>query len=329
MSEVRIRGFRPEDRDGVLELRARVFEGLDPAREEQRWTWQFDRNPFSREETPPTLVAELDGQMIGNYGMLPLHLSVDGESAFGLCGMDFCVDPAHRNLGLGMRLTRAFIDTAADVHLVTSPTPDAAKLMAYYRSQILSGDAEPCLWVYAGAPAPDRPAQEPVELELSDGFDERVDRLFERAVSGYRLLVTRDRRYLDWRYVQYPFAGARIAYARGVEGDVSGLSVIQREPDSPRAHLCELFAPRGDEASFETLVRDAAAHCLSEGIAELYTFQRDPHVQEILRRNGFLLVQGHGMSAVLRPPAGMSVEDWYLSAGDGDILFGALLGSVS
>jgi len=327
VSEVRIRSFRPEDRDGVLDLRARVFEGLDPAREEKRWTWQFDHNPFSREETPATIVAELDGQVIGNYGMLPLRLSIDGEYAFGLCGMDFCVDPAHRNRGLCMQLTKAFIDTAADVHLVTSPTPDAAKLMAYYRSQILNGDEEPCLWVYAGAPAPGTPTQEHVELEFPESFDDRIDRLFERAVPGYRLLVTRDQHYLNWRYVEYPLAGRRIAYARGRAPDVSGFSVIQRESGSSQAHLCELFAGKGDELAFEVLVRDAAAHCRSVGIDELYTFQRDPHVQEVLRRNGFQLVQGHGMSAVLRPPEGMSVEHWYLSAGDGDILFGALLGS--
>ena len=319
MSGAVVRAFRPGDRAAVLDLRARVFEGLDPEREERRWTWQFDHNPFTREDVPPTWVAEHEGVIVGNYGMLPLRFSIDGEYGFGLCGMDFCVDPEHRHLGLGMRLTKAFIDTPADVHVVTSPTPDAAKLMAYYRSEVLRGDDEPCLWVWAGGAAPD--GGDGAVLERVERFDERVDRVYERAVADHRLLLTRDRFYLNWRYVEYPFGRARITLASEASGP-AGFSVVQREGGGGRAHLCELFAPRSERFVFEALLRDAISSAIEEGIGELYTFQRDSAVHPLLERAGFHVVQGHGMSAVCRPPTGLSQADWYLSAGDGDILFG-------
>ncbi len=322
MSEVNIRGYRPEDRDAVLDLRARVFEGLVPEREIQRWVWQFEHNPFAREGVPLAWVAELEGKVIGNYGMLPLRLSLDGEHGFGLCGMDFCVDPAHRNLGLGMRLTKAFVDTPADVHLVTSPTPGAAKMMAYYGSEVLDGEAEPCLWVHAGAPPPELPMEGHVELDWPERFDDRADRLHAKIAKDRRMLITRDQHYLNWRYIDYPFAKSRIAFALGRTINLAGFSVVQPEPDTKRAHLCELYTPDDDLVALEALLRDAVEHARSEGIAELYTFQRDPEVHEILKANDFQAVQGHGMSAVCRPPQGMALKDWYLSAGDGDILFG-------
>jgi GNAT superfamily N-acetyltransferase len=323
VSEVQIRSYRDEDRHAVLDLRARVFEGLEPDREKLRWAWQFETNPFVRNDTPRTWVAEHEGKIIGNYGMLPLEFSADGERVTGLCGMDFCVDSVHRNLGLGMRLTKAFIDTpGCAVHTVTSPTPAAAKLMAYYGSEILDGEAEPCLWVHAGAEPTGVPLEEQLNLETLERFDERSDRFFDKVARDFRLLIARDQRYLNWRYCDYPFGQARITAALRHTTNLAGFSVVQADPSIRRAHLCELFAHREDETTLETLVRDAVEFVRGSEIDELYVFHRDPLVQALLERNGFQVVRGHGMSAVCRTPSGMGVKDWYLSAGDGDILFG-------
>ena len=317
MSDVRIRPFEDRDREAVLDLRARVFEGLDPERERLRWEWEFDRNPFATSRIPRTWIAELKGRIIGNYGMLPLEFAVDGKRVPGLCGMDFCVDPAHRNLGLGLQLTKAFLDTpGCAVHVVTSPTPTAAKLMRYYGAGILDGEAEPCLWVHAGD-APTGPT-----LERVEGFDERFDALFERVAAHYRVLIARDQRYLDWRYGTYPFDPSRVTVAPGAAGELGGFSVVQFDEALGRAHLCELFAHPQDEGVLAALASDAVAFVRGQGLGELYVVHRDPAVHRVLERTGFQAVQGHGMSAVCRLPAGLGVTDWYLAAGDGDILFG-------
>jgi hypothetical protein len=166
------------------------------------------------------------------------------------------------------------------------------------------------------------PLEEHLNLEFPERFDERTDTFFDKISSEFRLLIARDHRYLNWRYCDYPFGKSRITLVLGRLIDVAGFSVVQTDPATRRAHLCELFADPEDEIVLETLVREAVESLRGTGIDELYVFHRDPFVHSILKNNGFKVVNGHGMSAVCRMPNGMELEDWYLSAGDGDILFG-------
>ena len=317
-----IRDFEPGDRDAVLNLRARVFEGLDPRREKVRWEWEFEANPWRRTDVPCSFLLEEDGRLVGHYGMLPLPVSLDGRRATALCGMDFCIEPEQQGAGLGLLLTRRFLDPAlCDVALVTSPTPAATALMRYFGGQVWQGSQEPSLWVYSRA-AGSPPPKPMLALEEPHSFDERFDQLFARVSRHYRLLTVRDSTYLNWRYRDYPFGTlVPCAVVEGGHG-VRGLSVLQVDEALRRAYLPELLADPDDAECLDALLHQALGELYRRELDELYVLHREPAVQEALARAGFQVVESHPITFLCRlPESGPPLADWYLPSGDGDLLF--------
>jgi hypothetical protein len=323
---VRIRALEPGDAEAVLALRLRSFEGLRAERERVRWRWEFEANPFRDSAVPLAWVAEDEGVLIGHYGMLPCRVALDGAPRAALAGVDFCVDPDRRRLGLGLQLTRTFVGTAGrDVLLVTSPTPAAAELMRYCGAAILDADEEPCLWVLASGARVDESAAAPrgIRLEEIASFDARFDALASELSARWPLVLLRDARYLNWRYRDYPFARARTVAALKERGGLAGFAIALPDDALGRGYLCELCVPSADEAALDLLVADAARHARERGWGELYALHRDPVAARALERAGFVRVLGHGRRFVLHAPnARERLPGWYLTAGDGDTLFG-------
>jgi len=322
MSDLVVRDFAPADLDAVLELRARVFGRDDLTRERERWRWEFERNPFRDPRQPCSWVLEKQGRLIGNYGLLPAQVAVDGERRSALCGMDFCIDPTEQGAGQGLLFTRRFLDPGlCDFPFVTSPTPAATAMTRYFGAEVLAGREEPCLWVRSGSAGEPAAPEPSVQVRRIDGFDERFDELFDELCRHHRLWSVRDRVALNWRYRDYPFGSTEMVSANGAGGELRGFAVLQEEEALHRHHAAELCALPDDEPALRALVRELARSARARGSEELYVLQRVPAVQEVLREEGFHAVEGHPLTFLCRLPAGLSLCDWYLSAGDGDLLY--------
>jgi len=236
--------------------------------------------------------------------------------------MDFCVEPDQRHMGLGWRLTQRFVATeGCAVRFVTSPTPATAKLMGYCGGQVLEGDAEPCLWVHPGGGA----VPSGSEVEVVEAFDERADALFERVAAEHRLMTWRDHRYLNWRYRDYPFGESAhlvLLVSEGAHG-LGGLAVLQYYSILSRAHLVELLTPQAEGRARHALVAEAIRRKEAAGWGDLYALHRSADVHGTLEQAGLHRVQGHGLRFLLHGgDSAPGLEHWYLSSGDGDILFG-------
>ncbi len=319
-----IRPFAPADEEAVLALRLRSFEGLDEARERERARW-LAANPFRDPAVPDGWVAEHAGALVGHYGILPCALGLDGVQRPALCGVDFCVDPGSRRLGLGLQLTRRFVTTPGrELFFVTSPTPAAAELMRYCGAAVLDGEADASLLVLSAAAAATTPrGGVGIRLEEVEAFDARFDALAVRLAARRGIAVWRDARYLAWRYGAYPFARARVIAASRATGTLAGFAALLPDEALGRGYLCELCVPDDDEAALDALAAEATVHARAQGWSELYALHRDPAARRALERAGFQRVVGHGRRYVLHVPrAPERLADWYLTAGDGDVLFG-------
>lgn len=324
MSAPAIRDFAEGDLDAVLALRARAFGPKDEAQERARWAWELDANPARDPAVPRGWVAEAGGALVGFYGLLPARVAIDGRPASALCGMDLCVDPEHRSSGLGLLLSRRFAATdLCAFPFVTSATPTAAALMRYCGSDVLECKREPSLWARAAGErgAPLGAAAAALELETVERFDARFDELFARVARHHRILTWRDARYLEWRYGAYPFGAPRVRAALDPDGRLAGYCIVQRDAAARRAHLVELFCEPARAEVAERLAADAAAHCDDAGLGDAFVFTRVAPIAAALARQGFFRVAEHPLSLVCRLPAGTTMSDWYVSAGDGDVLF--------
>lgn len=323
-----LRDFRPADPselESVLRLREQVFPGLDLPRERRRWQWEFDENPCSIDAVPASWVLVQKERIVGNYGLLPCRVFIDGEPVQAFSGIDFAIDPKLQGKGLGHLIAERFMDPAfCAFPFITSPTPATCHLMQKYGGSVLVGAGEPCLWVLPLDRVRDRSRPDAgADLRPIASFDRRHDELALRLSRLSRIQTVRDAAYLNWRYRDYPFGRPVMVEAVSGAGALHGFAVFQYDPNLRQGYLLELFIDPREARPATALIEHAIRAAAEAGANELYTLNRVPGIQELLRAAGFQRVDTHPLQFVCRPPGGgPAAADWYLTSGDGDLLFG-------
>ena len=89
-----IREFRPEDRQGCLDLLRR---GHDPDFSAERFDWLHFQNPMA----PSNIALCLDdGEVVGFYAAIKKKVIIDGIEYIGARDIDPVVSPAYRGRGI-------------------------------------------------------------------------------------------------------------------------------------------------------------------------------------------------------------------------------------
>jgi len=319
-----VRPFRAGDEDAFWRLRGRAFPDQDLAGERRRWAWQFADNPFALPGHAPGFVLCAEERLVGFIGRVPVPLVLDGREVVGFAATDWCVDPELQSHAAGLSLARRFLDDPeTPFPFATAPFPGSLPVWRYCGASVLAGASEPCLWVHTGDPPP---PPDGVEVEEWARFDARVDALAEVPAARWRVWTRRDRRYLDWRYVAWPGGRPRIHAAVDAAGALRGYAVSFVLAEGGHAYVPELLTRPGDGGAVKALLAAVLRSARDGGAAEVYLLHRDPEVHENLPGLGFQRVEGHGLGFFCgRRPGSPAVADWYLTAGDGDLLYSASL----
>ncbi|MEW6745896.1 MAG: GNAT family N-acetyltransferase [Planctomycetota bacterium] len=327
---MRVRGFRDGDLEAVLELRSLVFRGLEETRERRRWRWEFEENPFRREDLPLTWVVEEGERIVGNFGMVPYAMKIGGAIGRAVDGIDLAVHPACQGRGLAHLLTDALMDPAgSDFAFVAAPTDATTHLFVQRGGIILGRKGEPLTWTCPLESEPTARTREEIEaafasIELLIDFDERFDELWERLAPGFPLLTVRNRSYLNWRYRDYPFGKPHLLAASDRDGMLAGFAVVQEDLALSRAYLLELFAAPEDPATAKRLLLAARKIASRPGLRVLAVVTRLASMRRLLHESGFselgepIPVYAGKLNGARATP---SVDEWYVSLGDGDALF--------
>jgi GNAT superfamily N-acetyltransferase len=105
--EWRTRWVQPDDADAVVDLLNTVYDDWG---NRDYWWWKYQQplTPFRL----PSAVADLNGQIIGHYGIVPLKATLSGKTVRGAQVVDAAVLPAWRHHGIFMTLARYVLDHA-------------------------------------------------------------------------------------------------------------------------------------------------------------------------------------------------------------------------
>ncbi|MCR9246296.1 MAG: GNAT family N-acetyltransferase [bacterium] len=318
----RIRPFEARDLDALLALRDRCFDGLDLDRERVRREWAFDRNPARVDGVPSAWIAELDGEIVGTYGMLPALVAIDGRPTPAICGVDFCVDERMRGRGLGRRLTGAMVETAgSNFRFITSPTAATTALMQERGAGVVDAAAEGALFARPGSPPTESNPPGITTRELS-AFGSECDAFADRLAQHHRFVTVRHADYLQWRYREDPYIAHVTFGAFTTAGNLRGLGVLTLSPTEPQAYLGELTTEPGDTDAARALLVALTTAAHERGLEAIFALERRPTIQPQLVECGFQPVPTGAPEPVLLLRDGEAApSDWFFTPGDGDFLF--------
>jgi GNAT superfamily N-acetyltransferase len=339
--------YRPEDRRQVEALYRRVF-GPDAADANRlRWDWQYRRNPNGPSANPPIWLAREGTTVIGQYGTMPVRLSLGGREIDAAWGMDVMVAPERQRQGVGDQLFRTW-DRQVGAALGLGPSDASAHL--FHKLGWPDAGVVPCLvkplsrralrrptwpigvnrfvsavtlpWVRLVARA--RPLQGEVRAVRSFGGE--FTQLWERVAPRFAFAVRRDSPYLNWKYMQTP----HVRYLAAVlerQGAAEGY-VIYRHVHEPRGRatlLVDLFADPDNEAGVLTLLRWVDREARAADSDKIRTFALNAAFRRLLRKSGYYAVKSSmglvaKINAVPVPPTFCDDTDaWHVTLGDSDV----------
>jgi len=203
-----IREATAADAPGIRRLFARVF-GKEMPQEE--WAWKFERNPdgwFG-------VVAEVGGEIAGNYAGSGARLLLDGEPALSFSVGDVATDPSVRGIG-GRRgvyrsMTEAFYEAVGALGVPFCYGFPNARALHVSERVVGSRTLFPIREVHVPCDAFPEP---PADASATDSLDSGFDPLWEKARRFLTHAAVRDRARANWRFHARPTRYYRMVLRR-------------------------------------------------------------------------------------------------------------------
>jgi GNAT superfamily N-acetyltransferase len=349
---VKIRFAAPGDRDLVIALLSHLHGDAAV----RRYEWLYLRNPHG-----PALtwlaIEESSGAAVGITSVFPRLLFVGGNTCVGSVGGDCYVLPSARGKGIATRLhvaTRQDMGQRGVKVMYGPPLPinlrallsaGATVVTEFRRFTLLlrpssraSDGAEGLEWNRFRGVVPSAVglaarlmAAACVPRDLSEysitrvtHFTEEWDPWAEVQRWSYPVSCVRDRRYLNWRYVESP-ERRHIPYAIRRRDQLVGLLVLREE--RPRCAVVDLFAGRSRSTLIAALALGArkaeAAGC---GALDVWCTPFPGH-RRVLGGLGFIrrdrrrewLFQVLSADGQVTNPLLLGRRNWYFAYGDQDV----------
>lgn len=335
LPELTIRPYQPGDEHQILATFNRVFrEVCGPGfvdRTLAQWRWQYLENPVGHRMS---LAVAPDGTIVSQYAGVPLI----ADTPFGPQIFVHCVDSmTHPDWRSGLKRPGAFVITGlpfsahsrriGDAVLYGFPVDAAFRIGTRYLEYHFLRVIDFLIRDVAMAPVP-LPAD--VVVERVEAIPADVENLYARVRAEKRLLLRRDRGYLDWRYVRNPARADYELWTARRSGQLVGLLVLK--PGSglapEAATIADWMAGETDATACDALLHVATRRAREEGRQRLMTvfpewsaewreleargFVKTASSQWLERRLVYLIT---GSPLV----EGMLQADWWYTLGDSDL----------
>lgn len=357
------------DYERVFALYGTVFGEESLRRFRARWRWQFFENPVNARVPSQMWVAERGDEIVGFLASFPTRMNFAGEEVIIFHDCDLIVSSRARRMGVGERLVRAYDEfpnalsnalayapangrirgrvgyqplhvvpfyyRALRVHAVLQFVHQSGRLPRAFKFAPLSWSLRAAGGLVALATGlanglrsphlPDGYTVEPV-TEPGDEFDE----LWRRLKPRFPLSAVRDRRFVQWRFIDDPVFDHTVLVARDRTGTLQGYAALRvaPKPDLRVGRIMDLFCDPGATATVDTLMHGALkyvaeAHCDAVSCLGLH-----PQIRHRAQRYLYIKPRQLDRPAWMLWKGNEAVTDlvyderkWHLSHADSDIGF--------
>ncbi len=314
-------------------------------------------NPFSSTRDD-YLVLVLDGRVVAYEGLMPFRFSVSGRDVDGFIYHDTMVAPEMRGKGVGRAFVQAILQNrpefslavwmnAANSHvfgkcgwlpvenLPTYVRGYSLRNMVKTRYRLINAAVEQSAGkvlslLYRLEKKAFDFSGRGYRIELTDGFDERIDELFHAVKHEFAFIAHRNGAILNWKFADSP--SARFVRLICVKGDnVQAYLVFRTRRAQDGRRISTIFdflcSPR-DADLFRALMRRAVLEIEKTGPDTLEVLCTDRRFARVLKTMGFVHARENPgalkyiHSGAAGRPAGIGKgENWFYTFGDGDKVF--------
>ena len=344
--------YKKSDRDAVCALLRAASSRAASDRLICQWDWKYDANPFNRDAEPYILLLKDGAQTIAMLGALPVRVVIAGLERWVAQTGDWVVHPDYRGRGLSRRLLSHCL---ADIPLrfawanalsheaAHSPTARSVPLAPLVHPldvrrivHRLTGNRWLSRWsgavverVRSLTRTPHRqPTLPGVSVAQATTFGPSSDVLWQHTCADYPVMVVRDQRYLNWRFVERPDARYTVLVAARGSELVGYLVLRVAEQVGMRwGYLVDFLVQHKSAALLALLIDVGIEHLRQQEVAAISCRVTMSPYRETIRSRGFYPFRWGPqayfyMRVELADPALQAFRDerqWFVTMGDGDL----------
>jgi len=291
---------------------------------EQFWTEHFSADThrfpcyFDNPAEPGAIwvLRSNGGNVIGTGGLHTCLMVIDGHSHRAGHAVNLAIDPQYRTAGPAIQLQRAVLDHARSsghsmVCGITERAAAVQKRAGYHHlgpleqwTKILRTESK--LQQYLKVPAlakcvgfgldvalwgvsPEARCRRPRgwKVEIAERFDERFDRLWERAAAQFAIVTERSSKFLDWRFRECSDDRYHTLCLCDANGELAGYAVYRN--DGFTVELSDLLSGRPEdlEILIVEVLRQVRKSCPAARTVHVPYFGKGT-LPSALKRNGFM-----------------------------------------
>jgi len=195
-----IRAYKKGDEEGIISL---FFVAFHKKIDVEYWRWKF-----CRLDTVYSFVIEssLDKKIVGYVGAIPLEGSYNNQQipCFQMC--DVMIHPEARG-GLSSHnlFVQAFKKTIESIlqkhnNAFCFGYPGKRILTLAQRARIYGNVEQAHMYELASK----KQRLRLIQMRQLQWTDKRIDKIWKKLESQYKLVINRDQSYLNWRYASHP-----------------------------------------------------------------------------------------------------------------------------
>lgn len=353
-----MRAYEVGAENEMFELDKVVSGEAMPNRERwmEGWRWMFVDNPAGNSII---WLAEHNGKLVGQYPLVMEDMKIGREIAKGSQIADTMTHPEYRRQGIASILGEKALSQLRKKKVFLAfgfPTPQV------YPIHIKSGWFDVCPFQVMVKPLNLRnilrshlslnklllhiltvggnlilktlfrtkkpPQVNELMITRISHFDDRFDNLWERVSNDYSIIVARNKRYLNWRYIITPNIDYTV-YAAEIRAEVYGYVVLGNYNDYEKKDLrigCiyDIIAALGDEDVLHHLISKAIDYFKEEKVDAVFSQTVANRIyRKVLLKNGFVPYL-RSKSRFIAYNASLSVpneflkdfKNWFIQLGD-------------
>ncbi|MBN2074615.1 MAG: GNAT family N-acetyltransferase [Dehalococcoidales bacterium] len=313
------RQYKDGDEDAIFGLTKAVYGEQDKDVWMRRWQWIYKDNPGG---VGRIWLADDNGLLAGHYSLVYMWLKIGDKIVKASQNIDQMTHPDYRRQGIARTLATKALEEAGSegIPVTTAFTNESSyvidlktgfvnidllkalvkplelkKILGKYVSNkflLKTGAGIMSMLIGIFRRTVKAPEVEGLKITRVTRFDERINDLWKEIADDYRVLVVRDREYLNWRYVDIPDIEYTIFTAE-LEGKILGYMVLRCEsqPGLTFGRIYDLVVPAGQQAVAHTLILKAIEY-FKERKADLVIYRviAGKSLIKTLKKCGFFTV---------------------------------------
>ncbi len=353
-----IREYREGDEVSILKLRGLV---LSSPKDMDWWIWQHKQNPAGH---AVFTIAEDEGEreIVGHFGYIPLKFKIESDICLVVAAVDSMVRHGYRGYGIYSQSRQELLKIGGRNNFIFEYSfPNLNMLPINRKYGITPVFQKTPLWVKplrvrnvvtrylkngsilaslitAIGKGLVRITDRSIDCEIRTQvrevkeIDERFDTLWHQASSHHKIMLIRDRAYLDWRYVKKPDADYTI-YISEDRDKLLGYIVLRTIVDNGLriGWIVDILTSYKDNPASIDLLTKAVQYFKAIGIdMVLCVMPPKAYLAASLIKHGFLMIskwRRHKYQIfceVIIPKYPESLlhnpDNWYLTRGDSDLI---------